>query len=83
MAAAILVDFLLTATAATAADQPLSVAEAKANASEALSVMQAVATSERNAHNGWVSNTAGIGVYGNEYFFRAMVADCRSESYEN
>jgi hypothetical protein len=43
-------------------------------AKEALSIMQAIATSERNAHNGWVSTTAGMGVYGNEYIFRAMVA---------
>jgi len=43
-------------------------------AKQALSVMQALATSERNAQDGWVSATAGIGVYGNEYLFRAMIA---------
>jgi len=43
-------------------------------AKEALSVMQALAASKRDERNGWVSATAGIGVYGNEYIFRAMVA---------
>jgi len=43
-------------------------------ARQALNAMQAMARSPRNAHNGWVSYTRGIGVYGNEYLFRALVA---------
>lgn len=43
-------------------------------AKQALSTMQALAASQRAARNGWVSPTAGIGVYGNEYLFRAMIA---------
>jgi hypothetical protein len=53
------------------ADVQKAVAE---GAKQALSQMQALAASKRNARNGWVTTTAGIGVYGNEYLFRAMIA---------
>jgi len=39
-----------------------------------LAKMRAQFTSERDAHNGWVISTSGIGVYGNEYLFRATIA---------
>ena len=43
-------------------------------AKQALSAMRALATSERDARNGWVSNTQVIGVYGNAYLHRATIA---------
>lgn len=43
-------------------------------AQQALSTMQALADSKGGARNGWVSPTSGIGVYGNEYLFRAVIA---------
>ena len=43
-------------------------------AKQALSAMKALATSQRGARNGWSSPTGGIGVYGNEYLFRAVIA---------
>jgi len=43
-------------------------------AKESLGAMQAFATSTRNARNGWVSPTASVGVYGNEYLFRTVIA---------
>lgn len=43
-------------------------------AKQALKLMRELATSKRDAKNGWVTARAGIGVYGNEYLFRAMVA---------
>ena len=43
-------------------------------ARQALSTMHAMAVSQRSTHNGWVSHTTGIGVYGNAYLFRAVVA---------
>ena len=41
---------------------------------QALSAMRALVSSKREARNGWMMATRGIGVYGNEYFFRAMIA---------
>lgn len=43
-------------------------------AAQGLKLMQTVAASQRNAVNGWVNPTAGIGVYGNEYLQRAVIA---------
>jgi len=43
-------------------------------AKQALSTMKALATATRDARNGWVSTTKGMGVYGNEYLFRAVIA---------